>query len=129
MHDPTNHLTFLVDTGAAISVVPPSSIDKKHRQLDFNLQAANGSPIPTYGRKSLTLDLGLRRSLPWIFVIAEVDKPLLGADFLHHFQLSVDLNKKRLVDNTTQLTIAGILATSASLTPRARPRMPTSLAS
>ena len=50
-----------------------------------------------------------------------MDKPLLGADFLHHFQLSVDLNKKRLVDNTTRLTIAGILATSTSLTPSIPP--------
>ncbi len=29
MHDPTNHLTFLIDTGAAISVIPPSASDGK----------------------------------------------------------------------------------------------------
>ncbi len=121
IHDPTNHLTFLVDIGAAVSVVPPSAIDRKHRQLDFNLQAANGSSISTYGRKSLTLDLGLRRSLPWVFVIADVDKPLLGADFLHHFQLTVDLNNKKLVDNTTQLTISGVVANSAALKPAIPP--------
>ena len=50
-------------------------------------------------------------------MIAEVSKPILGADFLHHFHLSVDLNKRTLVDNTTQLTIAGILASSPSLKP------------
>ncbi len=92
-----------------------------HRQLDFNLQAANGSSISTYGRKSLTLDLGLRRSLPWVFVIADVDKPLLSADFLHHFQLTVDLNNKKLVDNTTQLTISGVVANSAALKPAIPP--------
>ncbi len=121
IHDPTNHLTFLVDTGAAVSVVPPSAIDRKHRQLNFNLQAANGSSISTYGRKSLTLDLGLRRSLPWVFVIADVDKPLLGADFLHHFQQTVDLNNKKLVDNTTQLTISGVVANSGALKPAIPP--------
>ncbi len=85
------------------------------------LQAANCSPTATFGRKSLTLYLGLRRSLPWIFVIAEIDKPLLGADFLHHFHLSVDLNKRTLVDNTTKLTIAGILITSISQQPTIPP--------
>lgn len=121
IHDPTNHLTFLVDTGAAVSVLPPSPADRKHPQLHFNLQAANGSSIPTFGRKSLTLTLGLRRSLPWIFVVADVSRPILGADFLHHFHLSVDLNKRALVDNTTQLTIAGVLASSSSPTPSIPP--------
>ena len=100
---------------------PPSPADRKHTQLHFNLQAVNGSHIPTFGRKSLTPNLGLRCSLPWIFVIAEVSKPILGADFLHHFHLSVDLNKRTLVDNTTQLTIAGILASSPSLKPSIPP--------
>ena len=103
IHDNTNHLTFLVDTSAAVSVLPPSPADKKHPQPHFNLQAANGSDISTFGRKSLTLNLGLRRSLPWIFVVADVSKPILGTDFLHNFHLSVDLNKRTLVDNTTQL--------------------------
>ena len=29
IRDPTNQLTFLIDTGAAISVLPPSPIDRK----------------------------------------------------------------------------------------------------
>lgn len=121
IHDPTNHRTFLVDTGAAVSVLPPSPTDRKYPQPHFNLQAANGSNISTFGRKSLTLNLGLRRSLPWIFVVADVSKPILGADFLHHFHLSVDLNKRTLVDNTTQLTIAGVLAPSSSPKPSIPP--------
>ncbi len=63
----------------------------------------------------------VRRSLPWIFVVAEVSKPLLGADFLHHFHLSVDLNSRKLLDNTTQLTIAGVLIPSSSLKPSIPP--------
>ncbi len=34
IHDPTNHLTFLVDTGAAVSVVPPSAIDRKAQSVE-----------------------------------------------------------------------------------------------
>ena len=121
IRDSTNHLTFLVDTGAAVSVLPPAPTDRKHPQPHFNLQAANGSHIPTFGRKSLTLNLGLRRSLPWIFVVADVGRPILGADFLHHFHLSVDLNKRTLVDNITQLTIAGVLVSSQSPQPSIPP--------
>ena len=121
IHDPSNHLTFLVDTGAAVSVLPPSSKVKKHPQPHFHLQAANGSRIATFGTRSLTLNLGLRRSLPWVFVVADVSKPILGADFLHHFHLAVDLNKRILVDNTTQCTIACVLPPAPSLQPRMPP--------
>lgn len=51
---------FLVDTGAEASVIPPSPAERKHRQERSSLQAVNGTPIATYGSRSLTLDLGLR---------------------------------------------------------------------
>ena len=65
-------------------------------------------PIPTFGTRSLSLNLGLRRDFHWIFVVAEVSKPILGADFLHHFGLMVDLRKSKLVDTNTHLQINGI---------------------
>ena len=117
MHDHTTHLTFLVDSGTAVSVLPPTAADRKSPQPHFQLQAANGSKIRTFGRRSLTLNLGLRRALPWIFVVAEVQNPILGADFLYHFHLTVDLNRRALVDNTTDLSISGLLAPSTSPTP------------
>ena len=57
------------------------------------------------------------RCCGWIFVIADVSKPILGADFLHHFSLMVDLQKGRLVDTNTHLQIQGIMAKASSLTP------------
>ncbi len=77
----------------------------------------NDTPISTYGKRSLTLNLGLRRSLPWIFIIADVQKPILGADFLRHFELLVDVNRKQLIDTKTQLHIQGILSVDSSLQP------------
>ena len=79
IHDPTNHLTFLIDTGAAVSVLPPTATDRKFPQPHFHLVAANGSKIFTFGRCSLTLNLGLRRSLPWVFMVAEVQTPIIGS--------------------------------------------------
>ena len=70
----------------------------------------NGTPISTYGEKSLALDIGLRRLYKWIFVIADVSCPILGIDFLHHFGLLVDVNRRRLIDPTTTLSIRGIIS-------------------
>ncbi|GFO27668.1 retrovirus-related pol polyprotein [Plakobranchus ocellatus] len=40
---------FLVDTGAQVSVIPPTWFDKHHGQRGPPLQSANGTSITTYG--------------------------------------------------------------------------------
>ena len=82
---------FLVDTGAAVSVIPPSRTERLHQRQNLSLQASNNTKIATYDMRSLSLELGLRRTFRWVFVIADVKKPILGADFLHHFNLLVDM--------------------------------------
>ena len=47
--DRSNGFRFLVDTGAEVSVLPPSATDRKHRRDSLTLQAVNDSPIATYG--------------------------------------------------------------------------------
>nr|VZI28787.1 unnamed protein product [Spirometra erinaceieuropaei] len=93
---------FLVDSGAEVSVVPPTPAERKTRS-SFCLTAANNSSIPTFGQRSITLDLGLRRIFRWVFIIADVSVALIGADFLAHFNLLVDLKNRRLVDCITDL--------------------------
>ena len=56
--DSSSGLHFLVDTGAEVSVIPPSNTERRHPQAGFFLQAVNN--ITTYGYQSLTLDLGLQ---------------------------------------------------------------------
>ena len=58
--DHSNGLRFLFDTGAEASVIPPSRTDHKYQQDSMGLQAVNGTPITTFGTRSLTLNLGLR---------------------------------------------------------------------
>ena len=58
--DSLTGLCFLVDTGAEISVVPPSALDRKLRKDSFSLQAANNTPIATYDTQLHTLNIGLR---------------------------------------------------------------------
>ena len=92
--DKTFGVRFLVDTGAEVSVIPPSRTERKHSQQAFTLQAVNNTAITIYGYKSLTLDLGLRRTFRWIFIIADVQNPILGADFLRSYSLLVDMKQQ-----------------------------------
>lgn len=74
------------------------------------MYAANHTPITTYGTKLVKVDLGLRKKLDWTFFIADVRQPILGADFLAHYGLLVDLKRKTLHDATTRFKTAGSLA-------------------
>ena len=81
----------------------------RNNRIDITLVATNGTPIPTYGQRLLQLDLGIRRCFQWPFVVADVRRPIIGADFLSYFNLLVDMRRKRLVDGETTLSAAGTL--------------------
>ncbi|XP_076764830.1 uncharacterized protein LOC143431872 [Xylocopa sonorina] len=102
---------FLVDTGSDICVYPRTRIKGRISKTTHELLAANSSTISTHGEKTFHLNLGLRRAFPWKFVIADVMKPIIGADFLSHYGLLVDLQKRRLLDQTTSLTAIGRVIT------------------
>src|ERR1700755_2291527 len=109
---PLSSLNYLIDTGAQISLLPKacvSSASVSSPCLGPSLYAANGSTIATFGEKSCTLDLGLKRAFRWVCTIADVSQPIIGADFLSHFGLIVDLRHKRLLDNCTSLSTQGCL--------------------
>lgn len=98
--DTVSKRQFLVDTGAEVSVVPASGLDRRTMQKGTSLLAANGSSISTYGMRTLPLHFASNK-YRWNFVIADVSRPLLGADFLRSNSLLVDLRGKRLVDAAT----------------------------
>ena len=81
------------------------------------MQAVNNSAIATFGDCPLTLNLGLRRAFHWVFIVADVKHAILGADFLRHFNLLVDVRHCLLVDNTTQLQVSGISTKELSPSP------------
>ncbi|BHF63739.1 hypothetical protein SprV_0200673300 [Sparganum proliferum] len=112
--DKTSGLRFLVDIGAEINVIPPP---RRHhlRPSQFSLQVANSTTINTYGQRPLTLDIGLRGRFQWVFVQADVKSPIIGADFLTHFGLAVDLKHRKLIDTTTTFFTIGIAASEPSV--------------
>ncbi|GFX60039.1 transposon Ty3-I Gag-Pol polyprotein [Trichonephila clavipes] len=85
---------FLIDSGSEIYVIPPSPTMNKSPQSNF-LFAANNTKIPAYGMVRKELNLCLRRPFIWTFIIANVSSPIIGADFLKHFNFLIDLKKKK----------------------------------
>ncbi len=98
--DETSERRFLVDTGAAYSIFPFSSPGK---QSGLCLTGADGLHIPCWGERRLSLTF-LGCLFVWPFLLAKVQFPIIGVDFLRHFKLLVDPVANSLVDTvSTQL--------------------------
>lgn len=107
IRDPLTNYNFLIDTGAAVSLVPATPSDR-HRPADYFLQAANSTPIASYGERSLSISLGLKKRYNWIFIIADCTQPIIGSDFLEAHQLVVDIHKQALHDSQSSRHITAI---------------------
>ncbi|CAG4964443.1 unnamed protein product [Colias eurytheme] len=113
-----------VFTSSAPNPSEPSDLDKLTQRVeelsrqgplssaDYELSAANGSNIKTYGNIPLHLNLGLRRDFRWNFVIADVSTPIIGSDFLSYYNLLPDCRRKRLIDGNTSLSVCASIAQS-----------------
>ena len=79
----------------------------------LKLTAANNSVIRSYGCCELVIVFRkLRREFRWNCIIADVSTPLIGADFLHNFNLSVNMKNQQLIDDTTHFSVCGVKCTS-----------------
>ena len=92
-----------MDTGAQVSVIPPTVFDRRHGQSGPPLQAANGTSIATYGSKDVSLRFN-ETTYQARLIIADVKRPLLGADFFRRHNLLVDLRGQRLIEANTYLS-------------------------
>ncbi|XP_031782109.1 uncharacterized protein K02A2.6-like [Nasonia vitripennis] len=99
--DRSSGLRFLVDTGSAVSLLPRNFLKRTLQRGPLKLSAANATSIDTYGAHHMDVDLRLHRPLSWKFIVADVSNPILGADFLAHYGLVVDVKRKRILDTDT----------------------------
>ena len=90
---------LLVDTGAQVSIFLVAPRERR-RQKTEPLVAANGSTIDTFGTKTIQLDLGFRK-FKWPFVLANVNRPMLGADFFCSNHLLIDVYTSHIIDAKT----------------------------
>ena len=70
--------SFLVDTGASLSILPHKLSDSV---FGPKLVSVNGSAIPAWGFKNVTVQFGLY-TFTYRFLLADVKNPILGFDFL-----------------------------------------------
>lgn len=91
--DRNTRTKYLVDTGSDVSVLPQTSVSSRRRPETYELFAANGIPIITYGSITIKPDFNLRRAFPSRFVVVDVGQPIIGADFLAHYDLLPDMKR------------------------------------
>ncbi|XP_029652033.1 uncharacterized protein LOC115225229 [Octopus sinensis] len=108
---------FMVDTGSCCSIWPLRLTTDRPKRSNVTLQAIDSSPIATFGQITLRLGIHLRRDFQWVFVIADIPHPILGADFLNNFDLLVDVRRRRLVDGSTTLSTPTRESTDSALSP------------
>ena len=95
----------LLDTGSQVSLWPPSPAASKITLSRVKLLAANGTPIKAYGQQKREIKIG-GRFYSFVFLIAEIARPILGMDFLQAFKMSIDLSNRQLLHADTATRFA-----------------------
>ena len=75
---------YLLDSGSMTSVVKPEPGDRLDPSI--RLQAVDGTPFPAFGRREIEIKIG-RKLYKISAVIAKVQTPILGWDFIRKYKL------------------------------------------
>ena len=88
---------WLVDGGALLSILPPTSQQRRRGPTGGQLRAANGTDIKCYGTVNRTITIG-HTDFNFDFIIADVKNRILGADFLAFFYLAPNHRDASLIN-------------------------------
>ena len=86
--DPVLKLHILIDTGAAISVIPKQFYPNARLDQKVVLRAVNQQKLTTYGKDTLKIKIG-RKSYNHTVIISDVETPIMGWDFIKKFRLDL----------------------------------------
>ncbi|KFD60018.1 LOW QUALITY PROTEIN: hypothetical protein M514_27802 [Trichuris suis] len=84
-------MDFLVDTVAA------------RKPSNASVHAINGTPVAVHGSKTLTVHFYVLPPAKWTFIVANVETAIIGADFIHHHRLVVDLANSRVFQSRERI--------------------------
>ena len=107
---------IVVDTGATHSFVPARPHEKKKKPNNTLFRTATGTPIPIYGQRTISINVGLGQPIRHSFFIADIQDALLGMDFLFHNKLAVDPVNNRLFSVDTFRSVAAKARPVSSIT-------------
>ena len=93
LEDEKSGQRFLVDTGSTFSILPYSSDAKTSGP---SLVTADRTPIKCWGSQMTAISIA-GREYKWKMLRAAVACPIIGADFLAHYDFMVDLKNNRLI--------------------------------
>jgi len=114
LQDSLSSRRFLIDSGASVSVFPdPGSSGK---ESGVKLLTADGSSLSCSGSRVIPLRFGSHR-FEWPFQLAPVAVPILGADFLKHYNLLLDVSNQRVFSADSPTSPSIILPTSPDSKP------------
>ena len=106
----TNH-QFLVDTGVSCSVFPHHSSAALTGPC---LRMDDGRPMKSWGCKTLPLQFG-NHPFQYPFLLASIDNPILGADFLAEFDLLVDPARCQVIERSSLKPLSPPLSSPADI--------------
>uniref|UniRef100_A0A5S6Q5X1 Peptidase A2 domain-containing protein n=1 Tax=Trichuris muris TaxID=70415 RepID=A0A5S6Q5X1_TRIMR len=118
--DQISGIRFLVDTGASVSVLSCSKLRQSPTAHTLPLQAVNGTPIRSFCRRTLSIQTTTLPTIEWTFHLADAQVALLGADFLHHHGLVVDLRDQTICPENSAMLGQLLAAPKVSATDRFR---------
>ena len=109
LQDSLSSRRFLIDTGASVSVFPaPRSLSSSS---GVKLLTADGSSLSCSGSRVIPLQFG-KHKLEWPFQLAPVAIPILGVDFLKHYNLLLDVSNQRVFSADSPTSPSIVLPTS-----------------
>ena len=103
LQDSKSSRRFLIDSGASVSVFPDQGSSGSNSGV--KLLTADGSSLTCSGSRIIPLQFG-NHKFDWQFQLAPVAIPILGADFLKHYNLLLDVSNQRV--RSLNVAITGI---------------------
>ena len=110
--DVNSRTSFLIDPGSQVSILPFDQLKHNPNRLTNGLvlTGVSGKKINTFGIDKLKLKFNEENEFIWSFVLAEVDQPIIGIDFIKHFKLGVVPHLNQLTNHNNNSIIKCTMA-------------------